>query len=270
MTDYGFCTWTLGDITLNKKLEIAASLGVTGVEIEGDLKQDPLQIKQQLKKYNLKPLSITPQDVDISSCNEETRQAAVQYYLDLIDWTAKIGAPRFCIHGQVGKISWDHNLDVHWDLLVNSVQEVTSKASEKNLEVVYEVLNRYENYQVLTAATGLKLIQAVANSNLKLLLDAYHMNIEENDPAAALISAAAQLGVYHIADSNRQAIGDGHTNFSQQFKALKEIHYQGPLIMEMTAAGPNPFTPMKGQDYLSVVTDYYQRSLQILHAVFGD
>ena len=123
------------------------------------------------------------------------------------------------------------------------MQEVTNKASEKDLEVVYEVLNRYENYQVLTAATGLKLIQAVANSNLKLLLDAYHMNIEENDPAAALISAAAQLGVYHIADSNRQAIGDGHTNFSQQFKALKEINYQGPLIMEMTAAGPNPFTP---------------------------
>lgn len=53
--------------------------------------------------------------------------------------------------------------------LVKSVQEVTSKASEKNLEVIYEVLNRYENYQVLTAATDLKLIQAVANSNLKLL-----------------------------------------------------------------------------------------------------
>lgn len=46
MTDYGFCTWTLGDIALDKKLEIAASLGVTRVEIEGDLKQDLLQIKQ--------------------------------------------------------------------------------------------------------------------------------------------------------------------------------------------------------------------------------
>lgn len=44
-----FFTWTLGNINLGKKLEIAGFLGVTGAKIEGDLKQDLLQIKQQLQ-----------------------------------------------------------------------------------------------------------------------------------------------------------------------------------------------------------------------------
>ena len=68
-----FFAYTVGNITLDKKLGIAASLGITGMEIENDLKKYSLSNKAAIKKYNLKPLAITPQDVDIFSYYEEER-----------------------------------------------------------------------------------------------------------------------------------------------------------------------------------------------------
>lgn len=67
-----------------------------------------------------------------------------------------------------------------------------------------------------------------------------------------------------MADSNRQAVGNGHANIKGQIEALHEINYNGPIIMEMMAEGPNPFTAVKGEDYLQVLTNYYKTSLETL------
>ncbi|WP_281165487.1 sugar phosphate isomerase/epimerase family protein [Liquorilactobacillus sicerae] len=268
MTEYGLCLWTFGSIDFEEKCRLASEIGVDGVEVQGNIKEDPKKIKSVLQKYNLKALSITPEDLDISSSDAKERQQAIEYYLKLVDWATKLEVPRFCLHGQVGKINWDKNLQEHWKLLVDSVKIILNKAQDNNLEVVYEVLNRYENYQVLTAKEGLKLISEVNNENLKLLLDAYHMNIEEENPASAIDLAGEKLGVYHVADSNRQAVGNGHTDFAAQFVALKKINYVGPIIMEISAAGPNPFTPMKENDYLKEDIDFYKKTLKILKKNF--
>ncbi|MNG12859.1 hypothetical protein D3C84_964960 [compost metagenome] len=92
------------------------------------------------------------------------------------------------------------------------------------------------------------------------------MNIEEADPIEALRNVGSKLGVYHVADSNRQAVGYGHSNIKGQIEALHEIGYTGPIIMEMVAEGPNPFTAVKGEDYLEVLTNYYKTSLEKLKA----
>ena len=93
-----------------------------------------------------------------------------------------------------------------------------------------------------------------------ILLDAYHMNIEEADPAAAIRRAGHRLWLYHAADSNRQSIGRGHTDFAAQMAALSDIDYQGPVILECTAPGPDPFAPIKGDNYLDWLETYLQES----------
>ena len=67
---------------------------------------------------------------------------------------------------------------------------------------------------------------------------------------AAIRQAGKHLGLYHVADSNRQGVGRGHTDFGAQAAALHEIGYTGPVIVECTAPGPDPFTPIKGDDSL--------------------
>jgi len=265
--EYGLCIWTFGDIPLEEKCRLAKEIGVDGVEVQGDLKQDPQELANLLAKYELKVLSVTPTNVDISNINEDTRQKAVQYFLDLLSWAREIGANRICLHGEVGKIvgCGDHEKD--WELVLNSTKTVMEKAEALQIEVVFEVLNRYENHQIVTSKEALRLIDAVNSPKLFVLLDAYHMNIEESNPVDALKTAGKKLGIYHVADSNRQAIGNGHADIKSQIAALHEIDYVGPIIMEMTAEGPNPFTPIKGENYLQVVIDYYKTSLEKLKAM---
>ncbi|WP_332631353.1 sugar phosphate isomerase/epimerase family protein [Halalkalibacter flavus] len=262
--EYGLCLWTFGDIEFEEKCKLAKEIGVDGVEVQGDLTQNPEKLAEILKKYNLKVLSITPDNVDISSANEQVRSSAVQYFLDLVSWADQLGATRICLHGDVGKTHGCGDLTKDWELLVLSTKEVLKKAEEHGIEVVFEVLNRYENHQIVTGKEALNLIKEVESDNLKVLLDAYHMNIEEACPIQALKDAGGLLGVYHIADSNRQGIGDGHSNLKAQVNVLDEIGYDGPIIMEMMVEGPNPFTPMKHGDYLCEIVNHYKKSLKQL------
>lgn len=262
--DYGLCLWTFGEIAFEDKCKLAKEIGVNGVEVQGDLAQDPLELQALLTKYDLKVLSVTPDNVDISSADDQVRSSAVRYFLDLLDWAQKLGAKRICLHGDVGKTQGSGDLSKDWNLLVNSSAEVLRKAEELDIEVVFEVLNRYENHQIVTAKEAVRLIDEVKSEKFYVLLDAYHMNIEEPCPIIALKETNDKLGVYHVADSNRQAIGNGHADIKGQIDALHEIGFNGPIIMEMTAEGPNPFTPVKEGNYLEVVTDYYKDSLSKL------
>jgi sugar phosphate isomerase/epimerase len=106
----------------------------------------------------------------------------------------------------------------------------------------------------------------VGSPSLGILLDAYHMNIEEADPAAALRLAGSRLWLYHVADSNRQGVGRGHTDFGAQLQALREIDYQGPVILEATAPGPDPFSPIKGPDSRSWLETYLGESADWLRS----
>lgn len=260
--DYGLCLWSFGDISIAEKCEIAKEIGVDGVEVEGDLTQNPVELASMLSTYALKPLSVTPANMDISSVHEETRAEAVRYFINLLSWARDLGADRICLHGDVGKTAGCGDLEKDWELLVDSCKAILNEAAKVKIDVVFEVLNRYENHQVVTAKEALRLIEAVDNPYLFVLLDSYHMNIEEKNPSEALRQAGEKLGIYHAADSNRQAVGNGHADIIKQIKMLREINYTGPIIMEMTAEGPNPFTAVKGENYLHVLTDYYKVSLK--------
>ncbi|GAA3333024.1 hypothetical protein GCM10020331_095440 [Ectobacillus funiculus] len=101
------------------------------------------------------------------------------------------------------------------------------KAEALHIEVVFEVLNRYENHQIVTGKEALSLIDAVNSPNLLVLLDAYHMNIEEADPIEALRNVGSKLGVYHVADSNRQAVGNGHSNIKRPDRGVTRNRLYG-------------------------------------------
>jgi len=260
--DYGLCLWTFGDISLKEKCKLAKEIGVEGVEVQGDLSQNPSNLQALLNMYELKVLSVTPDNVDISSADENVRSRAVQYFLDLLEWAKELGAKRICLHGDVGKTQGSGDSLKDWEWLVNSTLTIVKKAEELDIEVVFEVLNRYENHQIITAKEAVSLIEEVGSENLKVLLDAYHMNIEEACPIQALRDTRNKLGVYHIADSNRQGVGAGHSDLKGQVTALHEIGYDGPIIMEMVAEGPDPFTPVKEGNYLEVIVGYYKESLK--------
>ncbi len=111
--------------------------------------------------------------------------------------------------------------------------EVCRAAASLGVTVLLEPLNRYENDYINTLADGVAVIADVGAPNLKLLADTFHMNIEEVDLAASLLAAGAAIGHVHLADSNRQAPGHGHLDFTPVLDALARIGYQGWFSLEV-------------------------------------
>ena len=112
----------------------------------------------------------------------------------------------------------------------------------------------------------MQFVQDVGAPNVGVLLDAYHRNIEEADPVGAILQTGERLFVFHAADSNRQSVGRGHTDFLALTRALRRIGFGGDVIVECTASGADPFTPVKGPNWRAQVRQYAAESLQLLKA----
>jgi len=263
----GVCSWTFGPLPLETVLARIAALGFDGVELYGDLARfQPQRTASLVRDAGLQILSVTPDNADIAHPDPAVRAEAVDYYLRLMDFAAELGRPVTGVHGWVGRIQAVQDQQAEWNLLVDSLGPICRRAEALGVPLVFEVLNRYESHLVNTAQEGLALLQDVGSPALKLLLDAYHMNIEEADPAQAIRATGAHLGLLHLADSNRAGLGLGHTDVPALLAALDAIQYAGPLVMEATASGPNPFTPVKAGDYLGQLERYLTRSLAVLNA----
>jgi sugar phosphate isomerase/epimerase len=204
--------------------------------------------------------------VDLAHPDDIIRAQAIDYYLRLLDFAAALGQPLVSCHGYVGRVRPISSLAEEKRFFVEAVRQIAERARQLSLRLVIEVLNRYEAHLVNTAAEAVDFVNEVEADNVGILLDAYHMNIEEADPAEALRQADDRLWLYHAADSNRQGIGRGHTDFIAQLAALSEIGYQGPIILECTAPGPDPFAAVKGEDSVDWLETYLQESREWLQS----
>ncbi len=111
------------------------------------------------------------------------------------------------------------------------------------MRLVIEPLNRYESDIINNADEGLAFLAEVRHAQLGLLLDVFHMNIEEPtfDGSFRLVMAAGKLWHVHLGDSNRLAPGRGHTDFGSIVSTLREIGYDGYLSAELRPL-PDPDT----------------------------
>ena len=262
---YGVCNWIFGDEPLAETAARLAGFGYDGLELKGDLElYDATEVKTILDDHGLAVLSLTPQDVDLPHPDAEVRAEAVDYYLRLLDFAAEVGAPMVGCHGAVGRIRPVTTYEQEVVNFVVGVQRIAERAQELGLRLAIEVLNRYESHLLNTAEAAAHFVEEVGAPNVGLLLDAYHMNIEEASLADAVRAAGGHLFLFHAADSNRQAVGRGHTDFAGVMRALQDIEYDGAIIVECTASGPDPFTPVKGPGWREEVAGYVAESINVL------
>lgn len=265
MTEYGVCTWIFGGEPLDKTADRLAGIGYDGVELMGDLSRfRPDEVNRVMRDSGLRVLSITPENEDILHPDPEVRQRGIDYYRRLLEFGKAVDSPIVCCHGAVGRIRPVSSYDEEYKLYVDAVQQIGGVAEELSIDIAMEVLNRYEAHFLLTSDEAVRFVSEVGCARVGILLDAYHMNIEEKDLVSAIHHAGRHLKLFHVADSNRQAVGRGHTNFIPLFRALKDIGYGGSIINENVAPGPDPFTPLKGEDPIGTVETYLDESLRLM------
>lgn len=115
---------------------------------------------------------------------------------------------------------------------VASMREVMKTAGDRGVVFHMEVVNRYEQYLLNTAAEAVDYVREVDSPNCRILLDTFHMNIEEDSFEGAIETAENRLGHVHLGETNRRAPGRGKMPWDTIFGALKKINYDGAVVME--------------------------------------
>jgi len=180
---------------------------------------------------------------NISSADPAVRANARAFYLDLFRRLEKLD-----IHLIGGGIysywpvdySKPIDKDGDWARSVEGVSDYAKVAGECGVLCCLEVLNRFEGYLLNTAEEGVKFVQEVGSPNVRVMLDTFHMNIEEDSIGGAIRKAGPLLGHFHTGECNRRTPGKGRTPWREIAEALKDIRYQGAVVME-------PFVRMGGQ-----------------------
>ena len=179
---------------------------------------------------------------DLCSPDPAVREESIRLSCEAIEAAAATGSP---IWGGIIYSKW---LDIpqapltqsrRQELLlrgIDALQRVLPVAERNGVDVCFEIVNRFEAYLITTAAEGIRFCEAINSPRAKLLLDVFHMNIEENSVTAALRDAMDhdRLGHLHISESNRGLPGLVKTDMDWNaiFKTLRTTGYTGVITME--------------------------------------
>ncbi len=121
------------------------------------------------------------------------------------------------------------------------MKKLARMAAEYGITLQMEALNRFEGYLINDCRECLRYVQAVGEPNVRVMLDTFHMNIEEDSMLGAIRLAGEFLGHVHVGEANRRPPSPrGRMPWAEIGEALREVHYDGAVVME-------PFVCMGGQ-----------------------
>ena len=115
---------------------------------------------------------------------------------------------------------------------IENLKTLSKAANDCGINLYLEVLNRFEGYILNTAEEGVRFVDEVGADSVKLTLDTFHMNIEEDSFGGAIRAAGDRLGHLHIGEANRRVPGKGRLPWAEIGEALKDINFKGDVVME--------------------------------------
>jgi sugar phosphate isomerase/epimerase len=210
--------------------------GYDGIEIRGEPTQyDIDEVRRLLDKYQLEcwgGVTMMTEGRDLVHPDKYVRLGTIAYMKDCIRMIRAISGQIFCIvPSTVGKVKPLASPAEEWEWVVEGLKEVAAFAEENNVIPGVEPLNRFETYLINRHDQALRLADEVGH-DLRVVLDAFHINIEETDPVGAIRATGSRLLDFHVADNNRRPAGQGKTDWTEILGALKEIGYTGRLTAE--------------------------------------
>ena len=208
------------------------------IPIEDPSHIDPVKVKAAADKAGLAIGSVCAcmgpgRDFRGTAAEQKT---AMDYCKKLIDQAVILGCPSLIgpVYSVVGKADAVEPAaqKKEWALVVKNLKVLAKYAEQKGIMICVEPLNRFETDFLNTVDQALKLVKDVGSKALRIHLDTFHMNIEEKNQAAAIRKAGKLLVHFHACGSDRGTPGNDHIDWAPIVKALKDIHYQGDVVIE--------------------------------------
>ncbi|MGJ5619403.1 sugar phosphate isomerase/epimerase family protein [Sulfitobacter sp. MF3-043] len=213
--------------------------GYESIEISGEPEQyDTKETLAMLKENGMRcwgAVTLTLGERNLAAKDQGQRERSVDYVKSVLTMVSELeGEIVTLVPATVGKVVPDGTPEEEWSWVVDATIECFHHAQKVGVKIAVEPLNRFETYLFNRCAQALALADAVS-PEVGVCLDAFHLNIEEDNIYDAIRLAGDRLFDFHVADNNRFAAGLGHLDWAKIIGTLKEIGYDGAVTNEFVA-----------------------------------
>ncbi|SFQ48498.1 Sugar phosphate isomerase/epimerase [Amycolatopsis arida] len=234
--------------TLERKWEFATANGYSAIELRGrgDLAfRDRLpELRRAAAHGVVMPTVCVEMAHFLGAFDAELRRDAIAQLRSQLSVVADIGGRGVMTPATYGMFSRrlppfepPRSPEEDREVLLAGLAELGEHAAREGVRLYLEPLNRYEDHMVNRLDQAAELVRATGLDSVQVAADTYHMNIEEDDPAAALLAVAPYLGHVQVSESNRCQPGTGHLDWPAVLGALAAAGYDGYLALECRPRG---------------------------------
>ncbi|WBB80986.1 sugar phosphate isomerase/epimerase [Micromonospora sp. WMMD882] len=248
MYDIGVNPWVwtspVDDRALAELVPRIAAFGFDVVElpIEQPGDWDPVRARDLLAEHGLgvaAVCAVTPPGRDLVATTPDAVETTAAYLRGCVDAAAVVGAgcvggPVYAAVGRTWRMS-PAAREACYRQFRRALAPVAEYAGERGVSIGVEALNRYETSVVNTMEQTIELIDGLP-ANVGIMIDTYHMNIEEADPYLALVLAGRRIKHVQVSGTNRGAPGMDHFDWPRFFAVLRATGYRGSICIESFTA----------------------------------
>jgi D-psicose/D-tagatose/L-ribulose 3-epimerase len=215
-------------------------MGYDAVEIpvEDPTLIDTKTVKKALQDTGLDPIicgAFGP-GRDLTHEDPSFHKTSFDYIQQCFDISSDLGAkfvagPMYSAVGKARLVSPEQK-KVEWDRAVKNLHKVCQMAEKSGQEIALEALNRFETDLINTTEDLMRLIADINHPAAKVLLDGFHMNIEEPDIEKAILAAGDKLIHVQVSENYRGTPGTGQTRWEDYKRGLEKVNYRGTVTIE--------------------------------------
>lgn len=211
---------------------------VVEIAVEDPTLIDVKKVKEGLDKYGLDVTicGAFGNSRDLTNESLEVQKNGLNYIESCLDICAELGVSFFAgpMYSAVGKARMlrPDQRKAEWDLAVNNLQTVCEMADMRGLQIALEPLNRFESDLVNTTDDALRMVKDINHPAAKVMIDSFHMSIEERDVESAIKAAGDNLIHVQVSENYRGAPGSGQSPWGAYKRGLEAINYKGVVSIE--------------------------------------
>lgn len=240
---YGVSTWLWESPFKTDTIALFPKIKAMGFDVVEIPVEDPglihaPTIKKALEDHGLIPIicGVFGPTKDLTSDDIALHDNCFRYIEKCFELGAFLGVdflagPMYSAVGKARMVS-EEQRKIEWDRAVNNLGKVCALGEKYGQKIALEPLNRFESDLVNTAEDVLRLVQDINHPNAKVLLDSFHMTIEEKNIKEAIRSIGDKLIHVQVSENHRGIPGTGLTPWQDLYEGLNDIGYQGAMVIE--------------------------------------
>lgn len=230
-------------VDVHPYIDKVADLGYDSIELHTAVltalsAEERRSIKAHLDERGLAFTTVVglAQEYDVASPDAAVRQNGIAYLRRMAEVVGEMGGGLLSgvIYGYWPAVLPPGETDIrpYTERSIASMKEAVKAAEDNNVVLALEVVNRFEQFILNTSQQALDYVLAVDHPNVTIMLDTFHLNIEEDFIGEAIKLAGDHLGHFHVGENNRRPPGYGHIPWNEVGNALRAINYTGPVVLE--------------------------------------